>query len=541
MVLVVLINIVSHQYFFRIDLTEEGRYSIKEPTKEMLRQLDDVVYIEVFLEGQLNAGFKRLRRNIEETLEEFRIYGGGNIQYVFNDPTVAMSPQAKGEFMQMLVERGIQPTNIIDSREGQRTERLIFPGAIISYGGAERGVMLLRGNQALSAEEKLNQSIENIEYELASAIQALTRIEQQSIGIVRGHGEIDPVELSGLTTALQSKYIVQNTDLQQVPEYDALIIAKPSAPFKESEKYVLDQYIMRGGNVLFLIDKLHARMDSAVNEHNYAFPYDLNLDDQLFKYGVRVNNDLVQDNSSGVYPIVVGNMGDQPQVNLLPWPFFPLINRFASHPITRNLNGVITRFVSTVDTVSTANSIQKTPLMKTSAYSRSVTAPVKVSIQDLRKNLKPEMLNEPNLVVAWLLEGNFTSLYKNRFKPEGINEKNFLAESIKPSKLVVIGDGDLARNEVNPRTGEPQPLGYDPFLNETFANEELLMNALAYMLDEDGLILARNKEIKIRPLNKVKVNRESTMWQVINLAGPVCIVILFGLIRFYLRKRKYSR
>jgi len=540
-VTLIILSQLSQRFFYRFDLTENGRYSIKEPTKDMLRELDDVVYVEVYLDGELNAGFQRLQKNIRETLEEFRVYGGSNIQYSFNDPTVAMSQQAKSEFMRMLMDKGIQPTNIIDREEGKRVERLIFPGAIVSFGGAEKGVMLLKGNQSLSAEQKLNQSIENVEYELAMAIDDLTSITRKSIGWVTGHEELSGLEVSGFRSALNERYILRDISLSDFPDgMDALVIAKPKSAFSEKEKYYLDQYIMNGGSSLLLIDKLQANMDSAVNEQNISFPVELNLDDQLFKYGVRVNSDLVQDQNSGAYPIVVGNMGDQPQVNLLPWPFYPLINRFADHTITRNLNAVLGKFVSSVDTIATPQ-VKKTPLLFTSDYSRAVNAPVKVSIQDLRKNLTPELLNEQNIPLGWLLEGQFTSVYKNRFKPEGVDSESFKVQSTNDAKLVVIGDGDLAVNEINPKTGQPQPLGFDPFLNENFANEELLLNALAYMVDSDGLILARNKEIKIRPLDKVKIDNEELKWQVINLVIPIVVLVLFGAIRYYLRKSKYTK
>lgn len=540
LVVVIIVNQLAGKFYQRFDLTEEGMYSIKPPTKEILRSLDDVVYVEVYLDGALNAGFKRLRNSIEETLEEFRVYGGSNIQYTFNDPTRAMSQNAKNEFMQSLIQKGIQPTNIIDNRNGQRVERLVFPGAVISYGGVEKGVMLLKGNQSLTAEQKLNQSIENIEYELASTINELSSVERKTVGLIQGHGTLSDIEIAGLTNGLREQYLVKSVSLNDKVNVNALIIAKPTKRFSEKEKYHLDQYLMNGGNVFFLLDKLRANMDSAVNEHNYSFPVDLNLDDQLFKYGARINNDLIQDNSSGVYPIVVGNMGDQPQVRLMPWPFFPLINRFGDHPITKNLNAIVGRFVSTVDTVAVPG-VKKTPLLFTSDYSRSVNAPVKVSIQDLRKNLTPDMLNEQNIPVAWLLEGSFPSLYKNRFKPEGVDAKDFVEVANGDASILVVGDGDIAKNDVNPKTGQPQELGFDPFLNETFANKEFIMNALAYMMDSDGLILARNKEVKIRPLDKVKVETESLKWQVINLVMPVVLLIIFGVVRYYLRKRKFTK
>ncbi|UII27226.1 gliding motility-associated ABC transporter substrate-binding protein GldG [Fulvivirga maritima] len=540
LVAVVLINIIASSQFFRLDLTEEGRYTIKEPTKEMLQDLDDVVYLEVYLDGELNSGFKRLQRSIRETLEEFRVYSGDNIQYTFNDPTAAMSEKARGEFMRSLMAKGIQPTNIIDEQNGNRVEKLVFPGALISYGGVETGVMLLKGNKASSAEEKLNQSIEGIEYEIASAIRGLTTLSRKKVAVIRGHDELDSLEMASYTAALANLYDLGKERLDRdLSQYDAMIVAKPRKKFSETEKYYLDQYLMKGGKVMLLLDKMHANMDSASAPMNFAFPYDLNLDDQLFKYGVRLNGDLIQDQMAAKYPIVVGNMGDQPQLSLENWPFFPIINKFANHPITRNMDAVLLKFASTMDSIR-VDGVKKTPLLFSSQYARSVTAPVNVSVQDLRKNLTPEMLNKPFLPVAYLLEGNFSSLYKNRFKPENVSDDDFVDTAADDAKLLVVSDGDIAKNEINKRNGDPQPLGFYPFAQTEFANQDFLLNSLAYMLDDEGLITARNKELKIRPLDKVQVSREKTKWQIINMVLPVLLIIIYGVIRFYLRKKKYT-
>jgi gliding-associated putative ABC transporter substrate-binding component GldG len=542
LVLVVLLNLLAARFFYRFDLTEENRFTIKPATREMLRNLDDIVYVEVYLDGELNSGFKRLQRSIRETLEEFRVYSGNNIQYTFNDPSAAMSEQARGEFMRDLSNKGITPTRVIATSDGNRSEKLIFPGALISYGGEERGVMLLQGNQAGTAEEKLNQSIEGIEYALASTINELTTVQRLRIGMVRGHNELDSAEIISFERSASRMYDLEEIRLSSgVPaNVSALVIAKPKTPFSENEKYHLDQYLMKGGKVLMLIDKLQASMDSASNEFNYAFPYELNLDDQLFKYGVRVNNDLVQDNSAAPYPIITGMMGDQPQIQLIEWPFFPIINRFGDHPVTRNLNAVLGRFVSTIDTVK-AEGVQKTPLMLTSDYSRSVVAPVKVSIQDLRQNLTPDKLNKQNIPVAYLLEGTFNSLYANRFIPDGMDEETFVNKAVPGAKLLVVGDGDIIRNDVNPRTGEPLALGFDPINQQTYGNEDFLLNALNYMVEEGGLITARNKQIQIRPLDDVQIENETLKWQLLNLVLPVILIVLFGVLRHYWRKRKYTR
>jgi ABC-2 type transport system permease protein len=537
--IVILINILSADVFFRLDLTEEKRYSIKSSTREMLGNLDDQVFIEIYLEGDLNTSFKRFQKEIREILEEFRIYSDNRIQYTFINPELASSKKAQTEFMAALAEKGIQPTNVIDTRGGQRIEKIIFPGGLISYGSRELGLTLLKGNKANSSEEEINQSIEGLEFELANAIFKLSNDEPKRIGLLRGHGEPDSTRLISFENAIQdvyqSNYVTLDDNLKA---FEVIVITKPSSAFSEIEKYRLDQYVMNGGKLLIMLDKLEATMDSTSRPDYFAFPYNLGLDDLLFKYGVRVNYDLVQDLTASRYPIVIGQSGDKPKIQLIDWPFFPLINRYAEHPITLNLDAVVTRFASTIDTVK-APGIKKTPLLFTSQQSRKVAAPVNVSIQSLRRDLAPAQFNQTQLPIAYLLEGKFTSLFRNRFVPEGEDASTFRTEGVN-TKIVVIGDGDLALNVVNPRTGEPQRMGFDPFSNYTFANQDLLMNTLAYLTDENGLIRARNKEVKIRPLDKQKVNDERLFWQILNVGVPLLFVILYGVIRSYIRKKRFS-
>ncbi|MEO7991092.1 MAG: gliding motility-associated ABC transporter substrate-binding protein GldG [Chryseolinea sp.] len=542
LVFVILINLVVSNYFFRIDLTEEKRYSLKDQTKSILENVDDDVYVEVFLEGDLNAGFKRFQKSIIETLEEFRIYSNNKVKYVVTNPTTAMSQKAQSEFMADLSARGIQPTNVIDKKDGQRIEKIIFPGVIISYGGLETGVMLLKGNKSSSPEEEINQSIEGIEFELANAIYKLTNEDQKQIGFVSGHGELESMDIAAFQQDAMEVYAISKVNLQDrdaLNKLDALIIAKPTQQFSQSDKFNLDQYIMRGGKVMFLMDKMNASMDSASREDYFALPYDLNLDDLLFKYGVRINPDLIQDRSSLFYPVVTGQTGGKPNMQLLEWPFFPLINHYADHPITRNLDAVVTRFISSIDTVK-AQGILKTPLMLTSQFTRIVTAPVSVNVNQLRKEVKQDDYTLSFIPTGYLLEGKFSSLFKNRFLPEGADQSTFVGEG-KPTKLLVIGDGDIIRNDVNPRTRKAQPLGFDPFTNYTFANREFLMNALAYLTDEGGLIQARNKQVKIRPLNTEKINSERLKWQIINVALPILLLLMYGVARAYWRKKKFAQ
>jgi ABC-2 type transport system permease protein len=539
--IVVLLNMLASNYFFRADLTEENRYTIKDQTRNLLRSLDEDVYVEVFLDGDLNSGFRRFRKNIEETLEEFRIYSGDRVKYVFTDPSLAAGEKARNEFMRDLAARGIQPTNVVDNRNGQRAEKIIFPGAIVSYGGFETGVMLLKGNKASSSEEVINQSVEGVEFEIANAIYKLANSDRKRIGFVTGHGELDSLSVASLKSELLEFYDVSRANLSRpgsLPVYTALVIAKPVKAFSEAEKYNLDQFIMKGGKVLLMLDKMEANMDSASNETALAIPNATNLDDQLFRYGVRVNLDLIQDQNSGLYPVITGYVGGKPQMQMLNWPFFPLINNYPEHPVTRNLDAVLTRFVSSIDTVK-AEGIRKSPLLFTSPYARVLGSPVNISINQLR-GLKPQDFSTSHIPVAYLLEGKFTSLYKNRFLPTDVDGSGFLPQG-RRSKIIVVADGDIARNEINPRNHQPQQLGFDSYTNYTFANRDFLVNALAYLTEENGLIQTRNKQVKIRPLDKEKIREGKLLWRVVNLVLPLALLIAFGMVRFIIRKRNYSR
>lgn len=541
LVLVVLLNLLASKFFFRLDLTEEGRYSIKEPTKKLLRDLDDKVYIEVFLNGELNADFRRFRKSIEEVLEEFRIHSNNNVQFVFTDPHTAQSQQARNEFMADLAAKGVQPTRIVDTENGQRTEKIIFPGALVSYGGFETGVTLLKGNKARSPLEEINQSIEGVEYEIANAIKKLVNTDRKRIGLVTGHGELDSLDIAAFNNTLLEQYDVFKVSLQQsssLHRYDALIIAKPVTAFSDLDKYELDQYIMGGGRVMFLLDKVRANIDSISNRDYMAVPYELNLDDLLFRYGVRINYDLIQDRTAALYPVVTGESGGGARMQMMEWPFFPLINHYAEHAVTRNMDAVLTRFVNSMDTVRAAG-VTKTPLLVTSQYARTVGVPVNVNVEKVLQDVTPDDFTRSNIPVAYLLEGTFTSLFRNRFLPEGAQPSSFKEMSV-PAKVLVIADGDIARNDINPRTGQPQPLGFDMRSNYTFANQDLLMNAIAYLVDEEGLIQARNKLVKIRPLDRERVAEERTTWQLVNILAPLFVLLVFGVARAMIRKRKFA-
>jgi len=532
--LVIMLNVAGSLYFLRWDLTEEKRFSISDPTKELLENLEDDVYVEVYLEGDLPSGFRRLRNSIEEVLEEFKIYSGDRVHYTFINPHIGGSAKSQNEFILSIAQKGIQPTDVTFNENGQRIQKRILPGAVVSYGAREKGVLLFKGNLTAPSEVRLNQSVEGIEYELANTISTMTKSAPERIGISTGHGEISGESLSGIKSALEENYIVIDVSISEegVKGIDLLILPKPQNLFSVKEQYVLDQYIMKGGKVIFLLDALQASMDST----SISIPYELGLDDMLFKYGVRINKDLVLDMLSANAPVVIGNSGEAPLVQLLQWPFYPLINTYGNHPIVRNLDAVKLAFCSSLDTIKTTG-IVKTPLIFSSGNSRKIDAPIIIDLDELKKPLNPVDFNSSHITLGYLLEGTFTSAFKNRPLPPDVTS---VIESSTKTKLIVVGDGDLIRNEFNPQNGRPLPLGYDYYSRLTYANKDFLMNAISYMLHDDGLILSRNKEVVLRPLSKQKIAQERLKWQLINLSLPLILLILFGWIWNYLRRKKYT-
>jgi len=537
--ILVLVNIIASQYFFRIDLTGDKRYTIAPATKKILKNLDDVVYVEVYLEGEFPAGFKRLQSSIRETLDEFSIYAGNKVQYKFIDPSAEPDPQRRSRIVSQLAQRGIQPTNLFAKEKDKKVEKLIFPGALVVYKEHEVPVQFLKGNKAAGSAEMLNQSVEGVEYELISAIRQLTSKNKKSIAFVEGHGEYPVKEVADIYQSLSKFYNVYRLQLSQIndlSDYDALIIARPQTAYSEQDKFKLDQYVINGGKVLFFLDALKIEMDSIGPNGILAVPYPHNLNDLLFRYGVRVNDNLIQDLNSGFYPMTVGTMGDKPQIQMMNWRYFPLLNTFSDNPIVKNLEAIYSKFISTIDTVK-AKGIIKTPLVYTSKYCKVYSAPVDIQYNEARKQPDPNDYNKGPLPVCYLLSGQFTSLYKNRPLPiqgAGFKENN------KSSQLLVFSDADIIRNDIG-KDGREYPLGFDRYSGNTFGNKAFVMNAVDYMLDEEGLINVRAKEIMLRPLDKLKVEEERSQWQIINLVVPVLLILVFGIIRYYLRKKKYER
>jgi gliding-associated putative ABC transporter substrate-binding component GldG len=534
---IIALNILGFWVYFRADLTADKRYSISESSKNLLSTLPGQVVIKVYLDGEdLPGGFERLKRAVKETLVEFKYFGEDNIDYQFINPYNG-SEEERNKLFKELVEKGMQPTNIFAKEDGKKVENLVFPYATIWYDNKEVPVLLLKANLANDSQTKLNQSYENVEYELASAIQKLTNTSKKKIGLLSEFTNLQPINFAGLINTLQEYYDLYIIDSKKSPSFaglDALIVPKPDQPVDDSTKLKIDQYIMNGGRVLFFVDGL--KVDSVGLEGSFAQPLNVNLDDMLFRYGLRINKNIVKDGlNAAIIPLVVGNMGDKPNIQPMPYRYFPLINSFSNSLITKNIDMVYTKFTASIDTVNKNDGLKKTPLLLTSQYTKVLNAPALITYNEARTDTDEAEYQGGVKSVAYLVEGTFKSILQNSFANTGLKTTSV------PTKILVCSDGDIIVNEVDRKTGNPYPMGFDRFSQHQYGNQDFVINALNYLIDESGLLTAKSKSVGLRPLDKLKIKNEQTKWRLINIALPLVLLTIFGFLRFYYIKNKYTR
>ncbi len=557
---IIVINILSSFIHFRIDITSEKRYTLAPATKKILKDLDDIVYFKIYLDGDFPPGFIRLQKETREMLNQFRAYSN-KIQFEFTDPSKISNPKQREEFYKQIVEEGVNPTELQVKDKDGYSRKLIFPGGVANYKDKKVAIQLIENQGGKNAELALNNAVEALEYNLANSLRKLIGQSKQRIAFVEGHGELPLLYRQGAIADLSEFYVVEKVEIDgkfssltkrhPVDEdstnyfvknnYDAIIIAKPTEMFSrdEKDKFIIDQYIMNGGKVLWLIDGVKASMDSLQNKsQTVGMSNDLNIDDMLFNYGVRINHNLVTDLNALPIPVVVDNSGTQ---RMIPWVFMPVLVPTSEHPIVRNVNLIRTEFISSIDTIEVPD-LKKTILLTTSQYTKAYNAPVMINLSYLYEQPDVKQYNQSNLPVSVLVEGKFTSLFKNRIPQEIATAPSikFLSES-ENTAMIFVADGDIIKNQVQYTSGSPValPLGYDKYTQTKFGNSDFILNCIDYLCDESRLFELRSRKIELRLLDTQKTENR-LKWQVINLALPVAIVILAAIVQYFARKKKYS-
>ena len=556
--IIILVNFIASFLYKRFDLTSEDRYSLSDSTIKLLGNSNHKAFIKIYLDGEdLPAGFLRLRNATEDVLKEMNSESGGKIQYEFTNPTQnAANEDERIKIQQELISKGLMPTQLRVKKDDGFKEQLIFPCIQISVNGRSWPVQILENQIGYPPEYALNNSIISLEYKIANAIKKLTENKNYTIGIMQGHGELGTDELNDLANVLtENKYEVNFYDVTQkvlskkgdslgswFPQTtDLMIIAGPKKPFSEVEKYRLDQYVMQGGKILWALDGMDAQMDYLRNEGNMFMSHglDLNLEDILFTYGVRLNKNLVQDGQQSAAIPIMDEATKEPL--LFPWLFSPLLTPSLAHPIGKNLDPIYAQYASSLDLIQ--NDIKKTVILSTSPYGRAIPEPVRVHLSAVKDKPDFKYFKQPNLPCGVLLEGKFVSAYKNQLGVDFVKKITEAGQTPKErsvdNKMIVLSDADILRNEVSSK-GEIYPLGFEQFTRQTFANKDFVLNCIEYLIDPNNLLATRNKEIKVRLLDAQRTKTESTQWKTLNLALPLSLVFVFAIIFNYMRRRKWT-
>ncbi len=544
----VLVNLLAQSFYTRFDFTKEKRYTLHPKTKNTLEKTTNDITITVFLEGELPAAFKRLRYATKDLLNDYKAYSNSRIHIIFEDPLKDVPANEQDGVINQWVQQGIKPVAVNIKNDAGLTQKLIFPMAMISYGDKQVAVNLLQktGGAATDYEENINSSIKNLEYTFTSAFKRLLKGSSPIIGFTEGHGEPSDVYLYDAINSLSQQYYVGRVNLlsinkEALDSLDVLIVAKPTQPFTELEKYKINYFVMKGGRLVWSIDQVNAELDSLQHHAQVmAFNRQLNLDDLLFEYGARINYNLVTDLNCAMMPLATGKTGQQAQIDMAPWLYYPILIPDTNSNLVKNLDGIRSQFVSTVDTIGVAN-VSKKIILQTSPYNKVFESPKMLSIQMATQQPQQEDYASTPKTTGVLLEGNFRSVFLDRPVPAGITENYQVPANSKTTKMIVIGDGDIFTNQVSKTDQSPFPLGFDRYTQQNFGNKALLLNIADYLTDDDNLIALRNKEVKVRLLDKVLLRTAKTKWQLINALAPILLLICFAIFQHYYRKHKYAK
>jgi ABC-2 type transport system permease protein len=550
-----IVNVLANQFNLNIDLTGDKRFTLTQPTKSLVRDLNDVVFIRVLLEGKFPADVKRLQTATREMLQDFKNLNP-NVDFKFEDPNVTGTQDEIKKRFEQMKEDGLVPMRFRVVGDKEKTEQYIFPYAEFNYRNRRVVVKLLENDvPGMNPVAALNNSIALLEYKFANAIQKLLTARRPNVVFTEGHNELTKDETADLEQTLRAFYNTGRINLDSVVEIpfrdsnsraDILVIAKPRSAFSEKQKFQIDQYVMQGGKLMWLIDRLNADL-AGMQQTGEMLPvdYPLNIEDQLFKYGARIQPNMVLDMTSTRIPLKVGAVGGAPQLDLFQWYYYPLVAPSSEHPIVKSLDRIWLQFPSSLDTIRTKTDLKKTVLLTSSKFSRAQFTPTKLNFEILRYPAEPDKFNKGNQPLAMMLEGQFPSLFENRVTADQMAILQKLGTEFTPlsknTKMLIVGDGDIARNEYDARQGAMLPLGYNRFENYKFANKDFLLNAIEYMLDDKGIIEARGKDIKLRLIDAETAKASTTSIRLVNILLPLVLVAVFGAFFLWRRKKRYAQ
>jgi ABC-2 type transport system permease protein len=542
-----LLTAVSFFFFFRIDLTSDKRYSLSDQTKNLMAKIDKPLKVTIYLDGDLNPGFQRLKKSTGELLDELAVYSDKSFEINYVNPSLADSPAEREKKYSELQAAGLTPTAVYEhDKEGKSIQKVIFPWIEISYNGKKVQVCLLKNIRGNSGEENLNISIENLEFEITDGIHRLVNTEVSKIAFIEGHGELSERQTFDISKSLSRYFQIDRgvlaTNAAILNPYKVIIIAGPTKPFSESDKFIIDQYIMNGGRVLWLIDGVRiARQNLSTIGLSPVMEQDVNLSDQLFRYGVRINPVLVQDVQCASVPVNVAQAGANPQFELTPFFFAPLLLASPEHPVTRNINEVRAEFCSGIDVVGDNKQVKYQLLLATSNNTHILGTPTTIELNQKIKANDKIYFNLAYVPVAISMEGNFESNFANRMIPKELTNTLPIRKLSPNTRQIVVANADIIRNEISTKDSTSIPLGFDRYMNQQFGNKDFIQNAVLYLADNDGWMQLRSRSLKMRLLNKKMANEDKLIIQLANVIIPVSLLMIFGIGYQIVRKRKYTR
>lgn len=544
---VAFLNVLVTYIIFRIDFTSEKRFTLSTVSKNVLRSISDDLRIVVFLDGDLPSGFRRLKDESRSLLADLKSYSGGQIKYTFINP-LSEADNQEGTYVDVLAERGIEPVNLSVKTEEGLTQKLIFPVAVLLYGEEELPIQLLQQNRYASPEEVLNNSVQNLEYSFINGIKKVLSGGKPIVAFTEGHGELSDWELYDAMHSLGTGYQVGRLNLDSISyetlrQIQVMVVAKPNKAFSEQHKFKIDYFVQHGGKMLWAVNQVAATLDSMrTSGAQVATARTLNLDDVFFKYGVRLNYDLLADLNCAQIPMRVGNLGETDQLQLVPWLFYPVFVPRSTHAIVKNIDAIKGEFVGTLDTVATP-AIHKDIILNSSPFSKILSVPAAISLDMAAVAPDPNQFKSKPHPVGVVLKGGFPSIFKNRAAPEGILDTfSYRKEdTLSSTKMIVLSDGNLLKNEINQQEKTPYALGWDRATQQQYGNKTLLLNMIDYLNGEEGIISLREKEVKLRLLDKALIKRDKLRWQFVNVGLPIVLLLIVGLCQQLWRKRRYGR
>ena len=574
--IIIVANIIGMFANKRFDVTQDKRYSLHPGTADFLNDetnFEDRIVFKIYLGGDLPAEVVRLRTALEDKLKEFKRYTGKRLEYVIMDPYLGTEEEQNQLFEDLYNKsKGIIPTGVTYSKDGKSTAIQVWAGALIEYGGSTvNHIQFLPGTpqgQFYNLDDTFNEavqnSINNLEYMLVAAIRRATTRKKDRIAFLHGHGELNTYETMRVKALIAPYYKVEditlNDSIDALKGVKGLVIARPQQSFSEKDKYIIDQFIMNGGRLMCFIDKLSFNNDTLSRTGvTHTERTNLDLDKMLFDYGLKINDNYIVDARSAPKYM------PQSKTGAIPW-YFNMIATPTSHPVSRNIGGVSLRYASEVQFVGESSKVVQTPIL-TSSTNASITgmAPMISLAMPLNYGIEPQFNEDPTnennkICVAGLVEGKFTSHFKNRIVDEFAKNKevNYKTESIETGKILVVGNGSFIRNLYDSVPSQTGGYNYMPssfnnlkfddinlrlkgFNYLVYGNQEFFQNMVDYMMGDNSILGIRSKQIEIHPIDKVKVEKYAPTVRVINMIVPSLLILILGGIIFTIRKRKYTK